>query len=45
MDQPAIDARHLTALDDEMARIAGLTNRDGLPELVAFLQTVVGETP
>jgi putative endopeptidase len=45
MDQPAIDARHLTALDAEMSRIAGLANRDGLPELVAFLQAIVGETP
>jgi putative endopeptidase len=45
MDQPAIDARHLTALDGEMSRIAGLANRDGLPELVAFLQAIVGETP
>ncbi len=45
MDQPAIDAKHLAALDDEMSRIAGLANRDGLPELVAFLQSIVGETP
>jgi endothelin-converting enzyme/putative endopeptidase len=45
MDQPAIDAKRLTPLDDEMSRIAGLTNRDGIPELVAFLQAVAGETP
>jgi endothelin-converting enzyme/putative endopeptidase len=45
MDEAAITAAGTAALAGELAQIDALDRRDALPELVAHLQAIVGETP
>jgi putative endopeptidase len=44
MDQPGIDARGISSITSELARIAALSERNALPELIAHLHNIVGET-
>ena len=45
MDESAITAAHAAPIASELAEISALERRDALPELVAHLQAIVGETP
>jgi len=45
MDEQAIDARGLAALQPALARVAALTSREQIPELVAHLHRAIGEPP
>jgi len=45
VDERTIDARGLGPLEPVLARIAALTSRDRIPDLVAHLHTSVGEPP
>ena len=44
MDQPAIDARGISSITSEMARINALNDRSALPELIAHLHNIAGES-
>ena len=41
----AVDARGLAAIAAELARIAAIPSKAALPEAIAHLQSIVGETP
>ena len=45
LDEKAIDARGLEPIAPELNRIAAITSRDQLPDVVAHLHTIVGDAP
>src|SRR5262245_60921981 len=44
MNESAIDSRGLDPIRAELARINALTDRNALPEIVAHLHSIIGET-
>src|SRR5262249_39916591 len=44
MDETAINSRGLDPIQQELARINALTDRNALPEIVAHLHNIIGET-
>ncbi len=45
VDETGIEARGLSPLQEDLARIAALRSRDQIPSLVAHLHAIVGEPP